>query len=198
MKNYGVSSGDPVFIRIIKEPKILELWMRPRTGTRYFLIKQYPIISMSGHLGPKEKEGDWQAPEGFYRTHAGVLNPNSRYHLSFNVCYPNAYDQALGRTGSLIMIHGGDKSMGCFAMGDPAIEEIYGLVEACVKNTKGGSAFVPVQIYPFIPTPERLDREKDNPHFEFWAFLARAWMWTEEHHAPATVLFKGREMMLEE
>lgn len=197
MKNYGVTHGDAVFLRIIKEPKILELWMKPQSESRYCLITQYPVVAMSGNLGPKEREGDCQAPEGFYRTHAGALNPNSKYHLSFNVCYPNAYDQAQGRTGSFIMVHGSNKSIGCFAMGDPAIEEIYGLVESYVKTPQGTKSGVPIHIYPFVPTEERLVREKENSYYDFWCFLAQAWKWTERHQTPAPVRFEGKEMMME-
>lgn len=195
LKKYGVVPGDDVFIRIIKEPKILELWMRPASRDDYVLIKNYPILSMSGQLGPKVKEGDFQAPEGFYKTHARVLNPNSKYHLSFNVCYPNPYDLGQNRTGSFIMVHGGDRSIGCFAMGDPAIEEIYGLVEASVKSSPGNKE-IPIHIYPFIPSQERLAQEINNPHYDFWAYMAKAWNWTEQHRKPAPIVFQGNKMVM--
>ncbi len=85
------------------------------------------MLARSGGLGPKLREGDHQAPEGFYRVAGGQINPSSRFHLAFNLGYPNAFDRVLGRTGSAIMVHGSRVSDGCFAMGDGAIEEIYAL-----------------------------------------------------------------------
>jgi len=81
--------GDPVFIRIFKEESLLEVWMR--TGTEYRHLKDYAICAYSGALGPKLKEGDRQAPEGFYKVKKYQLNPNSKFHLSFNLGYPNAF-----------------------------------------------------------------------------------------------------------
>ena len=77
------------------------------------LFKTYPICHYSGGLGPKLKEGDLQAPEGFYSVTKNKLNPNSRFHLSFNLGFPNALERSLGRTGSFLMIHGGCFSTGC-------------------------------------------------------------------------------------
>ena len=121
----------------------------------------YSIAGMSGTLGPKTTEGDKQAPEGFYRVFPHALNPQSRFHLSFNIGYPNAYDKSLSRTGSYIMVHGGKASVGCFAMTDAGIEEIYTLVNEAFK---AGAESVPVQVYPFRMTPERMAQEADNEH----------------------------------
>lgn len=171
--------GKPIFIRIIKEEFKLELW--GRDGDTWTRLKTYDIAGMSGEPGPKTREGDCQAPEGFYGTTLRDLNPHSSYHLSFNIGYPNAYDRRLGRTGSLIMIHGSDCSIGCFAMTDPGIEEIYGMVEAALRN---GQERVAVQIYPFAMTPERMEAEKDSPHYAFWQYLRPGWEHTEQQHAP--------------
>lgn len=176
---FGSHYAKPVFIRIIKEEFKLELW--GRDGNTWTKLKTYDIAGMSGELGPKTREGDCQAPEGFYGTTLRDLNPHSSYHLSFNIGYPNAYDRKLGRTGSLIMIHGSDCSIGCFAMTDPGIEEIYGMVEAALRK---GQARVPVQIYPFAMTKERMEAEKDSPHYSFWLRLRPGWEHTEQQHAP--------------
>lgn len=162
--------GERVFIRILKEERILELWIRGRDG-RMRIFKKYPILAMSGTLGPKMREGDRQAPEGFYEIRAGSLNPNSSYHLSMNIGYPNAFDRAHGRTGSYIMIHGKSASIGCFAMGDAAIEEIYLLVEAALPKWK----YVPVYIFPFAMTEENLARHANSPHSAFWKELKVGW-----------------------
>lgn len=200
MKRYGVKAGDPVFLRILKEPKLLELWMKPESGTKYKLVQVFPVLSQSGVIGPKTREGDWQAPEGFYRTHVSMLNPNSQYHLSFNIGYPNAYDKALKRTGSFIMVHGGAQSRGCFAMGDPAIEVLYGLVESYLKTPEGKKKGVPIQIYPFVPHEARMRYEMGSPHYSFWRFLQEAWDYTEQHHHPAPVRFDSKtgEMIMDQ
>ncbi len=175
----GADLGLPCFIRIIKEDLILELWVRRAQG--WVVKKSYPILAMSGKLGPKTKEGDLQAPEGFYGLVAGNLNPKSNYHLSFNIGYPNAYDRSLGRTGSFIMVHGSAYSIGCFAMGDPAIEEIYSMVAQALKK---GQAVVPIQIYPFRMSSERMAKEQANPHVTFWRYLLTGWQFTEKNKAP--------------
>lgn len=191
-----VEKGDPVFLRIIKANRLMELWMKPRERDSYVVVKKYPIQAMSGKLGPKKKKGDMQAPEGFYRTFASALNPNSHYHLSFNVGYPNAWDRMNKRTGSLIMVHGDKVSAGCFAMGDESVEEIYGLVEAFVKS-KPGAEGVPIQIYPFVPTSRRLVAMQKSENYPFWRFLKDAWDWTERHKAPAPVRIGTNSMILE-
>lgn len=172
--------GKPVFIRIIKEDWELELWVQEPDAS-WQRLKVYEIAAMSGELGPKTREGDEQAPEGFYRVLPSAMNPRSSYHLSFNIGYPNNYDKSLGRTGSYIMVHGSDVSIGCFAMTDPVIEEIYTLVnEAFLAGTKS----VPVQVYPFRMTPERMQQEAQNKHYSFWLHLLPGWQFTEKNNAP--------------
>ncbi len=175
----GAFFGAPVFIRIVKESWLLELWVQHEG--RWQILKTYPIAGMSGTLGPKQKEGDEQAPEGFYDVVPGRMNPNSRYHLAFNIGYPNAYDRALGRTGSFIMVHGSDVSIGCFAMTDEGIEEIYTMVNEAFLN---GQKRVEVHIYPFEMTAARIEKETNNPHLTFWRTLQPRWQHTHEHHEP--------------
>ena len=110
----GLKQGAPILIRIYKREFQLELWMQ-RDGV-FHRFATYPICRWSGELGPKLQQGDSQAPEGFYTVDAAALNPNSRWYRSFNLGYPNAFDRDKGRTGSLIMVHGGCASIGCFAM----------------------------------------------------------------------------------
>ena len=172
--------GKPVFIRIIKEEYTLELWGQEADGI-WHILKTYEIAGMSGKLGPKTAEGDKQAPEGFYRVYPHAMNPRSSYHLSFNIGYPNHYDRSLGRTGSYIMVHGSDVSIGCFAMTDPGIEEIYTLVnEAFLAGTKS----VPVQVYPFRMTEERMAAEASSEHYAFWQHLLPGWQYTEAQQKP--------------
>ena len=171
--------GEPVFLRIIKEDFELELWVCH--DGKWLIFKKYPIAAMSGLLGPKEREGDMQAPEGFYRVTRSALNPRSNYYLSFNIGYPNKYDLSLGRTGSFIMVHGSNVSIGCFAMTDKGISEIYTMVAEALR---AGQAYVPVQVYPFRMLPERMAKEQENAHFEFWQHLLPGWAYTEQFSAP--------------
>ncbi|MBR5877920.1 MAG: 2-dehydro-3-deoxyphosphooctonate aldolase [Akkermansia sp.] len=172
--------GKPVFIRIIKEDWELELWVQ-EADKSWHLLKIYHIFGMSGELGPKTAEGDEQAPEGFYRVYPHSMNPRSKFHLAFNIGYPNAYDRKLGRTGSFIMIHGDILSIGCFAMTDARIEEIYTMVNEAFKT---GSQYVPVQVYPFRMTDERMLKEQESEHFEFWQHLLPGWQHTETSCSP--------------
>jgi murein L,D-transpeptidase YafK len=146
--------GDPVFVRIFKQEGQLELWLK-KNG-RYALYKTFPICKWSGRLGPKVKEADYQSPEGFYSVSSKQLNPHSNYYRAFNVGYPNAFDRQNGRTGGLVMVHGACKSVGCFAMTDRGIEEIYGFVVAALK---AGQKEIPVHIFPFRMTEANIARE---------------------------------------
>ncbi len=175
----GEDMGRPVFLRITKESRQLELLVKRPKGWQ--VMKVYPILGMSGELGPKLKEGDGQAPEGFYSVVKGNMNPKSSYHLSFNIGYPNAYDRAQGRTGSFIMVHGSVYSIGCFAMGDDAIEEIYTMVDQALVK---GQPSVPVQIYPFDMTAERMAAEGEHAHLAFWKYLQAGWLFTRVTNAP--------------
>ncbi len=126
-----------IYLLAFKKEKQLEVWAGARTGA-YVFLAEYPILGISGRQGPKLKEGDRQVPEGFYRISA--LNPNSRYHLSLGVDYPNAEDIKFStiprdQIGGDIYVHGSNVSIGCLAMGDDAIEEIFCLV-AWAKERK--------------------------------------------------------------
>ncbi len=175
-----VHFGKPVFIRIIKEERILELYVQEEPR-QWRLLKTYPIAAMSGTIGPKTRESDRQAPEGFYRVYPAAMNPRSRFHLAFNIGYPNSYDKTLGRTGSFIMVHGGTSSVGCFAMTDGLIEELYTLVQEAFL---AGAEFVPVQIYPFRMTAERMAAESRSIHSPFWQHILPGWNHTETTHTP--------------
>ncbi len=150
----GLRLGRPVFIRIFKESREFELWVQDEASA-WKKFRTYPIATYSGSLGPKLAEGDGQAPEGFYDVVRERMNPASRYHLAFNIGYPNAHDRHHARTGSLIMVHGDRVSIGCFAMTDPVIEEIYLLVAEALEN---GQRSVAVHSFPFRMTPERMQQ----------------------------------------
>ena len=164
--------GAPVFMRVFKEEKILELWIEKEPGAKFGLFKSYPICTYSGKLGPKLSEGDRQAPEGFYFVPRSRMNPNSRFHLSFDLGYPNTLERKQGRTGSFLMIHGNCVSTGCYAMGDRQIEEIYLLADAALD---GGQSFFRVHCFPFRMNPERLKKESGKQWHDFWLNLKQGY-----------------------
>lgn len=179
----GLAWGAPVFLRLFKQEARLELWMQ--RGAQYTLFRTYPICTFSGALGPKLKAGDGQAPEGFYAVRKGQLNPWSSYHLSFDLGYPNAYDRAHGRTGSLLMVHGRCVSIGCYAMGDAAIEEIYTLVAAALEN---GQDAVSVHALPFrYDRPDAAARLRSGEWSAFWRELQAGWDAFETRRVPPSV-----------
>jgi murein L,D-transpeptidase YafK len=154
-------------VRLFKEESELEVWKQDTTG-RFELLKVYPICRWSGDLGPKVKEGDRQAPEGFYTITPGLMNPNSNYYLAINIGFPNAYDRANGYSGAFVMIHGDCSSRGCYAMTDEQIGEIYSLAREAFL---GGQKSFQIQAYPFRMTPANLALHRNNPSLAFWKMI---------------------------
>lgn len=183
-----VKYGTPIFIRIFKESKELEVWVKK--GATFTLFKTYEICYFSGDLGAKLREGDGQSPEGFYTVKTGQLNPNSNYHLAFNLGYPNAYDVIHNRTGNYLMVHGKCVSIGCYAMTDKNIEEIYSLIDGAFRN---GQSSVSVHIFPFRLTTENLERQKNSDWFSFWTNLKVGYDLFEKNKVPPMVTVKDRK-----
>jgi len=155
-----------VYIRVFKYEKELEVWVSD--SIEFHLYKKYPICQLSGTFGPKRKQGDLQVPEGFY--YINQFNPNSKYHLSLGLNYPNQSDRLLSRyrdLGGQIYIHGNCVSVGCIAMGDTAIEEIYSLAKSVTDK-------VEVHIFPInysyksslIYIDNKIKNRKDLLEFE--------------------------------
>ncbi len=182
----GLEYGAPVFMRIFKEPGTLEVWLQSKQGD-FKLFKTYPICTFSGELGPKLAQGDQQAPEGFYFVRPGQLNPFSQFHLSFNLGYPNAYDRYHKRTGSALMVHGNCVSIGCYAMTDPLINEIYALANAALEN---GQPFFRVHAFPFALTDFNLEPYKNHQWYDFWRNLKEGYDWFEQKRTPPDVQVK--------
>src|SRR4030088_2860571 len=157
----------PILVRLFKQEAELEVWKQDRSG-RFALLKTYPICRWSGDLGPKVREGDRQAPEGFYSISPGQMNPQSAYYLSFNTGYPNAFDKALGRSGSQLMVHGDCSSRGCYAMTDEQIAEIYSLGR---ESFFGGQRAFQLQAYPFKMTPLNMAKHRNNQNMPFWKMI---------------------------
>lgn len=192
LSNKGLHLGAPVFIRIFKEESLLELWIKDLE--QYSLFKTYTICDYSGELGPKLKEGDKQSPEGFYTVTPQQLNPWSQFHLSFNLGFPNEYDRAHQRTGSALMIHGRCSSVGCFAMTDFRMEEIYTLVEAALQQGQNNFS---VHSFPFRMTWENLARHQGSQWIAFWENLKQGYDAFESNRTPPLILVENQRYVVE-
>ncbi len=171
LERKNMPKESPLLVRLFKQEAELEVWKQD-SGGRFALLKTYPICRWSGELGPKVKEGDRQAPEGFYTITPGQMNPNSNYYLSVNIGFPNEFDRAHGRTGAFLMIHGDCSSRGCYAMTDEQIAEIYALAR---ESFFGGQRSFQVQAYPFRMTPINMARHRNNPNMPFWKMLKQGY-----------------------
>jgi len=163
----GMSPDDPIMVRIYKKESELEVWKRTRSG-RYALLKTYPLCRWSGKLGPKTREGDRQAPEGFYTVSRGLMNPRSQFYLSFNLGYPNQLERALGYGGSALMVHGACTSAGCYAMTNDGVGEVYAVAREALAAGQPGFQ---VQSLPFRMTPANFAEHRADPNMPFWRNL---------------------------
>ena len=173
-----MDKDSPILARLFKEDAEMEIWKKTRDGD-FALLKTYPICRWSGDLGPKIKEGDRQAPEGFYTITPGQMNPNSNYFLAFNTGYPNAFDRAWGRTGSELMVHGDCSSRGCYAMTDEQIQEIYALAR---ESFFGGQTEFQFEAFPFRMTALNMATHRNNPNFAFWKEIKEGYDHFEATH----------------
>jgi murein L,D-transpeptidase YafK len=173
----------PIFVRIFKEESELEVW-KARDDGRFYHFKTYPICTWSGELGPKVAKGDKQAPEGFYTVNSDQMNPNSQYHLSFNIGYPNVYDRTHNRTGEALMVHGNCSSAGCYAMTDALMEEIYSIAREALK---GGQKGFDVHAFPFRMTEANMAQHKTDRWYPFWATLKQGYDHFEKNRLPPGV-----------
>lgn len=188
----GFEVGMPVFMRIFKEEAELEVWLQ-KNGA-FTLFKTYPICNHSGDLGPKLREGDLQSPEGFYFVGRSALNPNSQFHLSFNLGYPNAYDRSHARTGSFLMVHGNCVSRGCYAMTDAGIEEIYAIAKGALDK---GQPFFRVHAFPFRMSDARMAAAKGHRWYGFWENMKQGYDWFEDTGAVPNVQVQAGRYVFE-
>lgn len=162
----GVKLGAPILLRAFKSESEFEVWFQK--DDQYVLFATYPVCHWSGTLGPKLREGDKQTPEGFYTVTKPQMRHVGRWPRSLNLGFPNVFDKVQARNGSHILVHGGCSSVGCFAMTNSVIEEIYAFTEAAIS---GGQAHVPVHVFPFRLSDANLASQKDSPWFGFWQNL---------------------------
>ena len=177
---------EELYVRAFKEERELEVWAGAR-GKPLVKVKAYPFCAASGTVGPKRREGDGQVPEGFYTL--DQFNPQSAFHLSMRVSYPNASDRKLGheRPGGLIYVHGGCASIGCIAIEDGPIEELYVMVSEARARMKRD---VPLHIFPRrldAAGLEALARGAPEERVAFWRSLEPGWRLFEERRRPPRV-----------
>ena len=193
LESLSLEYGAPVFIRIFKEEKELEVWLEGEAD-EYVHFRTYDICTYSGDLGPKLREGDNQSPEGFYFVKPIQMNPSSTFHLSFNIGFPNSYDRAHGRTGSFLMVHGHCVSIGCYAMTNKRIDEIFSLASAALRE---GQPFFRVHIFPFRMTEENMIRYEDHNWIEFWENLKEGYDLFELDRIPPNVSMEDKTYFFE-
>lgn len=184
---------EAMFVRSFKYDKQLEVWVQNPGEEVFRLFKTYKVCIQSGSMGPKRLEGDYQVPEGFY--YINEFNPNSMYHLSLGLNYPNASDRILSdalRPGNNIYIHGNCVSTGCIPITDMPIEELY-LLASTVK-AMGFQEFIPVHVYPVRYNVKKSSDYlalsiQNNPYLqEFNASLQQAFQYFEAHKQVPVVL----------
>lgn len=182
MAEKGLKLGSPVLLRAFKSESEFEVWVRKDDA--YVLFATYPVCNWSGTLGPKLREGDKQTPEGFYTVTRAQIHHIGRWPRSLNLGFPNVYDQVQARSGSNILVHGGCSSVGCFAMTNAVIDEIYAFTEQALA---GGETFVPVHVFPFRMTTANLETQKNSPWYPFWINLKEAYDTFEKTGRPPRV-----------
>lgn len=182
LKDRGFKEGSPIYIRIFKEENMLEIWIKD--NSTYRLFKTYQVCYFSGGLGTKTRVNDRKSPEGFYTVTPRQLNPVSHYHLAINIGYPNQLEKLKGYTGTDIMIHGYCASIGCYAMTDPLIEDIYTLV---YKTFKAGHTVIPLNIFPFKLNASNMKRFASSGYFSYWNNLKTGYDLFERKRIPPVV-----------
>lgn len=169
LKEQGLELGNDVFVRIFKEQSELEVWMKK--GDRFVLFATYPVCYWSGTLGPKIAEGDKQSPEGVYQVTRRQLHFSGRHPRAFSLGFPNTLDRHHQRNGTYLLVHGECSSVGCYAMTNAVIEEIFKLTQAALNNRQ---AAVQVHIFPFRPTEPNFARHGQSQWTGFWRNLQTA------------------------
>jgi len=188
LQRLDLKVGAPLLVRVFKEENQMEVWLQQAYGP-FVLFRSYDICSRSGVLGPKFQEGDRQAPEGFYMVSQRQMNPKSKYYLSFNLGYPNAFDKSLNRTGTHLMVHGGCRSAGCYAITDEHIHELFSLAREAFLY---GQKEFPVHAFPFRMSEQNMIRYAGQAHEGYWRDLKVGYDYFEQIHQPPTVGVKNQ------
>lgn len=191
-QSVGADVNSPVLIRIFKESKELELWRKTKDD-KYALVHTFPICAYSGELGPKVKQGDYQAPEGFYSITPSQMNYNSIRYLAANTGYPNQFDRVHDRNGSSVMIHGGCDSAGCYAIQDAPMQNLFAAMRDAFK---GGQASIQLQIYPYRMTTMNMLMHRIPKHIDFWRQLKIGYDKFEATHRELVVRVENKRYVI--
>lgn len=187
LNSENFKTGQPIYIRIFKDEHTLEIWVKK--GSRYRLFNSYEICYFSGGLGTKTRSGDGKSPEGFYTIEPKQLNPVSNYYLAVNIGYPNKLEQLKGYTGDAIMVHGHCASIGCYAMTDVRIEEIYTMI---YKAFEAGQQKIHLDIFPFRMDAGHFKLYASLPYRTFWRTMKPGYDRFETSHIPPVAGIKNR------
>ncbi len=186
-----------IYWRVFKREQIMELWAADSAHHRYKLIKSYHIVKLSGQLGPKRVEGDFQVPEGYY--FINQYNPYSNFYLSYKISYPNKSDSILGIKGNYggqIFVHGDSLTIGCMPMSNPVIKELY-WCNIQAQDNKDTNYHIPIHIYPcrmtannwkFLNKYYNYDKEK----IKFWGNLQAGYNYFELMRTPPSLLVDNK------
>lgn len=175
--------GFEMFIRVFKNEKNLEVWLKSKDQQEYKLFKTYNICASSGVLGPKRQQGDAQVPEGFYNV--ASYNPYSSYYLSLGLSYPNTSDKIIGKgnLGGDIMIHGNCVTIGCIPLTDNSIKEVYVMA---VEARNNGEQNIPVHIFPTKMDEKRMiflynESDGNTALMNFWKNIKTGYDYFEKN-----------------
>ena len=194
-KNLNLASLE-IFIRAFKKEEDLEVWGRKKGTLKFQLIKTYKICTSSGKEGPKRSRGDDQIPEGFY--HVNIFNPESWFHLSLGLNYPNSADRHFcsADPGGDIFIHGNCITIGCMPMTDDKIKEIYILA---LEAKNAGQSKISVHIFPCKLNADNMtmleEKHRGNKTLiDFWRNIKTGYDWFETNKSlpKITVSSKGK------
>jgi len=184
LATHHVTRDASIMIRIFKAESEMEVWMTTNTGA-YTLFATYPVCFWSGTLGPKLKEGDRQAPEGFYTVAlAQTYRDGARLPVALDLGFPNSFDKLNARSGSAILIHGDCASIGCFAMTNPVNDELNKLV---LRSLNAGQTYVQIHVFPFRMTNENFNRYDIPEWRDFWRNLKEGYDLFERTHRPPRI-----------
>jgi murein L,D-transpeptidase YafK len=190
----GLRFGAPIYLRLIKDQKRLEVWVQGRRQ-EFVRLRSYKVCGTSSSGGPRINARNPGQPEGFYAVGSGSLRPASVAYLGVDLNWPNAYDRAQGWRGVTSLLQAGCASEPHFGLTDQDMEEVYALVYAALSN---GQPSVALHIFPFAMSGLRMMTASNSPHAPFWRDLAPAWQMFERTKKPPQARVVGRRYVISE
>jgi murein L,D-transpeptidase YafK len=186
--------GSPIYLRLIKAQKRLEVWVQKR-GAAFVRLRAYRICGTSAPLGPRRTGSAPQQPEGFYVLGPANLRPHPIAYLGMDIGWPNSFDRAQGWRGATSLLQAGCASEPHFGLTDQDLEEVYTLVHGALS---GGQVGVPLHIFPFAMGALAMISNNNGPNAAFWRDLEPAWRAFERTKKPPQVRVLGRRYVVRE